>query len=49
MVMVDNEELTTDSRDDLNRVLFEPPACVFRVIGDSLFHRNDLFHPDRAL
>jgi hypothetical protein len=49
MVVVNNEELTADPGDHLNWVLFELPAFVFRVIGDSLLRIDDLFHSHRAL
>ena len=49
MVVVDNEQLTADPGDNFNRVLFELPASLFRVIGDSVFHINNLLHSYRAL
>ena len=49
MVMVDNEELTADPGDNFNRVFFELPASLFRIIGDSVLHINNLLHSDRAL
>ena len=49
MVVVNNEKLTANPNDDLNRVLFELPAFMFRLIGDPFRHIGDLFHSYRAL
>ena len=49
MVVVDDEELTANPSHDLNRILFELPACMLRVIGDSVLHIDNLFHSHRAL